>query len=694
MKLCDLDETAWERFDFLTCEKLGKEVMSVVRANMPSKAKELLNLNIPTPPNSLRLKDLTLETRTYSLLEKWGFDGHVEKLGDETLGDLLDIHGFGLKGLVDFLASLETAIAKARREPISRLEEPQDNGENIEQLSHFKKLSDRSRLSASMLIAEGKKLQQIPGARDISWDDPRLRDLLWAMEIETVGDLADRLTSTDNSYSNPELMSKKVWELQEQITAFSQLPLEEELTQILIACSHRRSGEVLIRRNVKVTARRLGLDGKGKHTLKLVEAEFGITRERVRQIAKKTVNSAENKHPFAPVLRKTIEFVCSNAPDKATEIERKIQITGLSRETFQLEGLMEAAEIFGYEVAFTIIGQNDKRLVIANGQKKAVRLINRIAAKVMHHFGATTTHDILAQAAEKLAVHVDLRLVTKVLEAHDGFSWLDKDTGWFWIRSSSANHLLVSISKILSVAGGIRISELRTALSRDYRREGFAPPQRVLLSLCQQVSWCRVEDNVAIADPVPDWQLAITGEEELIVEVLKEHGSIMERSALERICLQKGMNRSTFYVYIGNSLVIEKLATGIYGLVGAEVQAGEVAALSTTKKQHKVVVDSGWTEGRIWILLRLSKAVLTSGVFGCPSALRRFLSGKFSLQTADGTRVGTLVVGDTGTWGLGPFFRRRGGEVGDYLHLTFDLGKRTATIGTGDSSIQELLLQQ
>jgi len=691
MRLCDLDETAWERFDFLVCKKLGKEVMRVVRTLIPSKARELLNLHLPTPPNYLRLKDLALETRTYLLLEKWGFDDHVEKLGNETLGNLLDIHGFGVKCLVDFLASIETATARARQEPISKVEGPQDDSENIEVLSHLENLSNSSRLLASMLIAEAKKLQQIPGARKISQDDPRLRDLLWAIdpEIETVGHLTDRLTSADNSYSDPGLICKKVWELQEQITGFSQLPLEEELTQILVACSNRRGSGVSIERNVQVTARRFGFDGEGGHTLKFIQSEFEITRERIRQISTKISNGAENKHPFAPILQKAIALVSSSAPDRAREIERKLKTAGLSRKSFRLEGLMRAAEILGYEVPFTIVGKKDARLVIANGQEKAVTLINRATMKAMSHFGATTIQDVSAQVTEENALHVDSRLVAKVLECHAGSSWLDKRSGWFWIRSTSPNRLLVSIRKILSVAGQIMVSDLRAGLSRNYRTEGFAPPQRVLLALCQQLSWCRIENNVVIAAPPIDWRGTLSGEEKVIVEILKEHGSIMNRAALEELCLGRGMNRSTFYVYIGNSLVIEKLATGIYGLLGAQVQAGEVAALAPTKKRHKVVVDSGWTtEGHIWILLRLSKAVLTSGVFGCPSGLRRFLGGEFSLQTVDETRVGTLVVGDTGTWGLGPFFRRRGGEVGDYLRLMFDLGKRTATIRTGRGAIE------
>ena len=46
--------------------------------------------------------------------------------------------------------------------------------------------------------------------------------------------------------------------------------------------------------------------------------------------------------------------------------------------------------------------------------------------------------------------------------------------------------------------------------------------------------------------------------------------------------------------------------------------------------------------------------------------------------------VGNLVAKDTSVWGLGPFFRRRGGEPGDTLTIRFDLKGRVAVVELGD----------
>lgn len=679
LKLCDLDETVWDRFDLETCRKLAKEVKNIVRLHVPSRSREVLNLRLPTPPKGISLKTLALETRTYLLLRRWGFEDILKRGKGITIGELLDIHGFGVSCLVDLLTSLETAIGKANREQSSALRQFQVTEEASFRPRKFKQGNP---LRDPILTAGIKKLQQISEAKHISRDDPRLGHLLRTInpEIETASDLTNRLTY-HKSFSK--LAITRVWDLEERIKAFSQLPLEDELTQIIAAlCPNRR--------NVRVATQRFDFDGEGKRTLKAIADKFGITRERVRQICIKITNQIKETHPFAPVLHNAIVFVSSHTPDEATEIEKGLAAAGLSRRAFRLEGLIAAADMLEYEVPFIIIKKHGTRLVVAVGAEKAVSLLPQLAAKAMRHWGAATIADIAAQVEDRHQLHVEPSFVVKVLQAQEGFSWLDEEHGWFWISSSSTNRLLSSFRKILSVAGEIKISEVRRGLSRNYRTEGFAPPQRVLLALCNQLPWCRVENNIVIADPSIDWTSVFSGEERTIVEILKEHGPIMRREDLEKLCLEKGMKRSTVYAYLGYLPVIAKYGQGVYGLRGAKIQPGEVDSLIPRRKPGKVIIDDGWMkDGHIWIVIRLSRTVLSSGVFGCPARWKPLLKGNFTLKTVESARIGTLVVGENGTWGLGPFFNRRGGELGDYLSLVFDLKHREVTINIGDDGILE-----
>jgi hypothetical protein len=71
--------------------------------------------------------------------------------------------------------------------------------------------------------------------------------------------------------------------------------------------------------------------------------------------------------------------------------------------------------------------------------------------------------------------------------------------------------------------------------------------------------------------------------------------------------------------------------------------------------------------------------------------MKHFLEGEVRLVTPEGEQMGTLVSRESGAWGLGPFFRRRGIEEGDHLVLRFDLTTRCATAEVGDSAMLEEL---
>src|SRR5439155_21968751 len=102
------------------------------------------------------------------------------------------------------------------------------------------------------------------------------------------------------------------------------------------------------------------------------------------------------------------------------------------------------------------------------------------------------------------------------------------------------------------------------------------------------------------------------------------------------------------------------------------------------------LVDYGWTKHRnLRVVYRISAGILSNGIVSVPAALKSFLQGKFALMTADNSPAGTLVAKNSNAWGLGPFFRRRGGEPGDYLSIVFDLSKRVAAVQIDDTSFVE-----
>jgi len=106
LRLCDLDESVWQRFDDRTCQALAGEVLRAVgrAARTPTAFAER---TLPPIPQGMKLADLELEVRTVNCLVSAGLHQRPQDLRTITIEEILGLRGFWVKCLVDLLTSLE-----------------------------------------------------------------------------------------------------------------------------------------------------------------------------------------------------------------------------------------------------------------------------------------------------------------------------------------------------------------------------------------------------------------------------------------------------------------------------------------------------------------------------------------------------------------------------------------------------------
>ncbi|MFH1267787.1 MAG: DNA-directed RNA polymerase subunit alpha C-terminal domain-containing protein, partial [Planctomycetota bacterium] len=106
LRLCDLDESSWERFGDQRCRKLAAEVVRAVgrAARMPM---PIADRQLPPIPRGMKLADLDLEVRTANCLAAAGLHERPQDLRGVTIEGILGLRGFWVKCLVDLLTSLE-----------------------------------------------------------------------------------------------------------------------------------------------------------------------------------------------------------------------------------------------------------------------------------------------------------------------------------------------------------------------------------------------------------------------------------------------------------------------------------------------------------------------------------------------------------------------------------------------------------
>ena len=653
VKLLDLDESVWEKFEPETCRKLAAKVICRVKQFRSALRGRFGRTRLPMPRTKGKPAVLQLQQRTFNCLNAAGMLHEPELLAKTTFSELFAMPNFGDTCLVDLLCALESQLGSSHR-------------------------------TSQEVIVAAQRLAKLKEVATIRPNDPRLGLMIQSLGVpgENLKQIAEEIARSITCPSPPHLCARRLDEILVKIRASRQLRLEDELGELLSFEPRPRNREL--------AAAYFGWAGKGTHTLEEVGSWYGMTRERVRQITQRLVETLKAKRPYLPVLDRVLQAIADEIPCSVGRIESMLAERNLSRAGFRFGGVISAAEMTDRCCPFVIEDADGMQYAVPCEQEGVAKTVLQLARKSISRWGAATIEDIAAQVSEDVNQDISTKFVKAVLCTQPGFSWLDEPSGWFWLKSTTRNALLNQIRKVIAVAPRVHISELRAGVSRPHRREGFAPPQRVLIALCAQAGGYDIEGDSVLARPPLNHREVLSDTESIIVDVLCEHGPVMRKPKLEELCLRKGLHRDSFSIHLTYSPVIARYAPGVYGLRGAQVPPGLAESMVQLRRKTRVLADYGWLpDGRIFVSYKLSEGCLSNGIVSVPSGMRSYLQGEFKLLIADGQSAGRLAVKDNSAWGLGPFFRRRGGEPGDHFQIIFDTKQRLASVHLGETMDDE-----
>ena len=355
--------------------------------------------------------------------------------------------------------------------------------------------------------------------------------------------------------------------------------LEAELATI---AEHAEPG-----RTARIAIRHWGWDGRGGASLEATGREFGgITRERVRQLCERLAKrirvaasggaGESSVTPVsAPALERALLQAAGAAPTTAQQLARRLADEHIAARPFDPHGLLTAADVLDREAPFTLGTVKNVRVVLPNPPDPAVDTTEVIAAivdvarAIVRRAGAARVRDVTGRVAATLAVWVDDDLVTAVVSEPEGFVWLERRTAWFYLPAVAKNAVVSRIVKVLSVAGRLDLADLHAGIRRDERMKEFVMPEYILGELCERIPGVSVEDGRVYAREPIRPQDVLESTELTLVTILREHGSAMERHALEALCLAAGMKSSSFNNRIAYSPIVAERGYGHYGLRGS-----------------------------------------------------------------------------------------------------------------------------
>lgn len=85
-RFCDLDAGVWDRYDALTCNRLGRALVAELQKSGTTLQATLGHVKLPMPEYAVQVEDLQLEARTFNSLHNATINQRPGGLGSFTVG--------------------------------------------------------------------------------------------------------------------------------------------------------------------------------------------------------------------------------------------------------------------------------------------------------------------------------------------------------------------------------------------------------------------------------------------------------------------------------------------------------------------------------------------------------------------------------------------------------------------------------
>jgi hypothetical protein len=443
------------------------------------------------------------------------------RLAHVRASDLLEIRGFGAKSLTDLIAAIAAHAPSGERRGAQ--EQPARSRREAERLARAIRNDPAAKHLSARDLRFGVALRML---------DPQARD---------AGQVADRLLRRPAEMAH---LTSSLRELYRAIQSAKTLTLESELQMFLGFLKKPRDREVF--------ARVHGWDGQGGTILEEAGRRCGLTRERARQMCAPLIEALRGPQ-FVPALDRALAFLQDHLGRPAAEVEADLQAAGVTSGPFRVEGILKAAAVFRRETDLVVRTHDGCRLLKTNLSPNKRTNVIAHARRLMRREGILQISGLASQVSKLQGYEISDGFVREILEAQKDFRWLDQAGGWFWLAAYPQNPLVVRLRKALSVAARINARDLPAALSKRSRAHASVLPVPVLLALCRELPWCRVNEQHVEAIEVPDASILLSKTEQIVCRILQLNGGTLTVDRLEQDCRKAGVGKASVWSAIGSS---------------------------------------------------------------------------------------------------------------------------------------------
>ena len=435
--------------------------------------------------------------------------------------------------------------------------------------------------------------------------------------------------------------------------------LDEEVKALCTGLSHRDRRLVLAR---------LRYRSDRQPTLKELGEEFGVSRERVRQIVVRRMKMLVESGLRLPIGSRVVQEidlaggVISSAALAAELVDEGIVADPLSLcclGELSDAGLVPKVKWISEVRAW--IGIESYAAWIESGRDDVLVKLKKFARKELRRVGA-----IQESALEALSPFDPGHAAAIVTPAGSKF---ERVLGHLVRVPPTDSSLIRQGQKVLAVTSPLPVFELHSGFQR-YPRLAPVPPSDVVEFILGQHAGFEVEQGQVRPTKLLARSAVLSQSEWALVDLLEESQNVMLLQDMVDGMKKQGFSTPMTSV-LTRSPILRRVSTAVYALRGRDVSTALISARRKRWLESRSinVVTSGWDgPHRFVVTYRLSHFNL-AGVFSVPSGLPTMCE-EWRGRLPTGEMV-AVTIRDQNLWGVARWLGKVGAHAGDHVVATF-----------------------
>ena len=400
-------------------------------------------------------------------------------------------------------------------------------------------------------------------------------------------------------------------------------------------------------------------------------AEWGVTRERVRQIESQARALVQARFRVGAFPRTRSGMAITRRARSLAKVEK----------TLVAHDLVRSADGVGdFLLLWRAVDPEDRPFPPAwsdEAKRGLTAIQRRLAPEILKHAGKLVRQTGMVFDHEVLTV-----LDRRDLEAPDIAAVL-RDAGMqqvqnsAWLRRAGKSVPLAVASKMLCKCGPLTLKHLRRGLSRHQRRQGFpvrsADALKLALSIYPEL--LVKGEIVTLARGV---SCNLGRSEQTWIDLVSRSGPVVHSDQIQAAFAAARLKPVTAHVLMTNSEIVQRLQRALYCLPGATVTDADIlrARAEAIRIDPASLMEFG-LKGTIRFETTLQQYITYGGSIGAGPAAR--LVGKWKL-TISGRASGQITVGSPWIYGLSGARDLLQLRPGDRIIVEFNTWTRSADL--------------